>query len=306
MPPGTEGLAALGPRPLRSLLFVPGHRERWVDPAVASGADGILFDLQDAVPRPQLGDARAVVAGAIDRLGPSGPAVLVRTGSPGSDDLLGDLDAVVRPGLAAVVVPMVTGPEDVAYVAGDLDRLEKLRGMAAGSVAIMPLVETARAARFCFEIAVASERVAYMGGATAPEGDIARDLGFTWTPAGEETLFLRSWVLLNVRAAGVAYPISGMWPLLNDLGGLARFARHTQQLGYTGMMAIHPSHIPVINEVFTPSSEEIARWVAICQALEDAQAQGLGALRFESGMIDAAHAQTAQAGLAFARRLGLI
>lgn len=273
---------------------------------MASGTDAILFDLQDAVPRPQLSEARAVVAGAIDRFASSGPAVLVRTGSSGSGDLAGDLDTVVRPGLAAVVVPMVSGPDDVSQVAAALDALEAQRGMAAGSVAVMPLVETARAARFCFEIATASTRVAYMGGATAPEGDIARDLGFTWTPSGEETLLLRSWVLLNMRAAGVANPVSGLWPLIDDLDGLRDFANHTRQLGYRGMMAIHPSHIAVINEVFTPTSAEIARWRAICAALEAARSQGTGAVRFEAGMIDEAHAHTARAGLALARRLGCV
>jgi len=284
---------------------VPGHRRRWIQPAVACGADGILFDLQDAVPEDQILDARDVVRSAVDASDGSGPAILVRVAPVGSPALDQDLDAVVAPGLSGIVVPLLSSPSEVEEVAARLDRLEALRGMPAGSTVVVPLVETASAARFSYEIASASPRVAYMGGASAPEGDIARALGFRWTAAGTETLFLRSWVLLNVRAAGVTYPISGLWPLLDDLDGLRAFAEQTRDLGYTGMMAIHPSHVPVINEVFTPSAADIRRWHETVDALAAARAEGAGAVRLGATMVDAAHVRTAELGLELARRLGI-
>ena len=299
------GPARPSPPPLRSLLFVPGHRQRWIEPAMASGTDGILFDLQDAVPEEQILVARQVVRAAVEASGGDGPAILVRVAPVGSPAFERDLDAVVAPGLSGIVVPLLASPSDVEEVAARLDRLEGLRGLPSGSTLIMPLVETAPAARFCFEIASASARVAYMGGATAPEGDIARALGFRWTAAGTETLFLRSWVLLNVKAAGVTYPISGLWPVLDDLDGLRAFAEQTRDLGYTGMMAIHPSHVAVINEVFTPSPADIKRWQETVDALAAARATGAGAVRFGTTMVDAAHARTAEQGLELARRLGL-
>jgi citrate lyase subunit beta/citryl-CoA lyase len=287
----------IDPPPLRSLLFVPGHRDQWAPKAVAAGADGILFDLQDSVPEAEKVRARGVVAAMVGRIR---RPVLVRVaplGAPGHD---ADLEAVVRPGLAGVVVPLVTGPDDVRAVADRLGALERDRGMPEGSTVVVPLVETARAARLAFEVATASDRVAYMGGGTAPDGDIAHDIGFRWTPGGMETLFLRSWVLMNVRAAGVPFPLSGIWPIVDDLDGLRAFAEQARGLGYTGMMAIHPSHVPVINDVFTPTADEIARWRGTIEALE----AGPGAARLRGMMVDAAHGRTARDALAAAARLG--
>lgn len=283
--------------PLRSLLFVPAHRDQWAAKAVAAGADGVLFDLQDAVPEEEKERGRAVAAAAIGELD---RPVLVRVAPPGSPAHAADLDAVVRPGLTGVVVPLVTGPDEVRAVAADLAEIERARGMDEGATVIVPLVETARAARAAFELATASERVAYMGGGTAPDGDIAHDLGFRWTPAGLETLFLRSWVLLNVRAAGVPFPLTGIWTAVDDLAGLRAFAEQSRDLGYTGMLAIHPSHVPVINEVFTPSAEDLARWEGTLAALEE----GAGAARLRGMMVDAAHGRTARDALAAAARLG--
>jgi citrate lyase subunit beta/citryl-CoA lyase len=303
------------PPPLRSLLFVPAHRDGWPEKALAAGADGVLLDLQDAVPIGEKQTARNLAAAAIDRLADSDRSVLVRVGSPGSAELGADLDAVVRPGLAGVVIPMVRSPIEVVDVGTQVGALEVARGIPAGSIALTPLIETAEAARFAYEVASASSRVAYLGGGTGPDGDIARAIGFVWSAAGEETLFLRSWVLLNARAAGVPYPISGIWPLIDDLDGLRRFASHTRGLGYTGMMAIHPSHVRVINEVFTPTGADIARWQATIAAVEAGSTAGLGAVRLAAGgpgdagrgaaMVDAAHARTARDGLALAVRLGL-
>jgi len=181
--------------------------------------------------------------------------------------------------------------------------LARARGMADGSVIIMPLVETARAARFSYEIAVASRRVEYMGAGTSRQGDIARALGYRWTPEGTETLTMRSWVLLNVRAAGVRYPLTGLWADVDDLDGCRRWVEDARDLGYTGTMAIHPSHIPIINEVFTPSPEQIAYWERVVEVMAARQAEGVGALRLEGKMIDEADAKTAKDNLARVRRL---
>jgi len=287
----------IDPPPLRTLLFVPGHRDGWVAKAVAAGADGILLDLQDAVPAAEKPRARDAVAGVVGHVG---RPVLVRVAPVGAPEHRADLDAAVRPGLTGVVVPLVTGPDDVRAAAALVGELERERGIPEGATVIVPLVETARAARLAFEVATASDRVAYMGGGTAPEGDIAHDIGFQWTPTGMETLFLRSWVLLNVRAAGVPFPLSGIWPVVDDLDGLRAFAEQSRGLGYTGMMAIHPTHVPVINDVFTPTADDIARWQGTIEALE----AGAGAARLQGRMVDAAHGRTARDALAAAARLG--
>ena len=305
--PGLKsGRHPIAPLPLRSMLFVPGNKGRWVEPARASGTDGIIFDLEDAVPPSEIDEARRVVRDAFERHGAEGPRLFARIapgGTPGVDE---DLDAVVVPGICGVMIPLVTKPEQVAAVADRLDELEARRGIPLGTTIIVPLVETAPAVRFCYEIAIASERVAYMGGGVSKSGDIARSLGYRWTPEGTETLTMRSWVLINVRAAGVAYPVSGVWGQVDDLVGLRQFAEQTRQLGFSGLMAIHPSQIPVINEIFTPTPEEIAEWREVITEMRAAQAHGVGAIRLRGELIDEAHVKTAELALDFAAKLGLL
>jgi citrate lyase subunit beta/citryl-CoA lyase len=294
------------PRPLRSLLFVPGTKERWVEPARASGADGIVFDLQDSVLRPEAGAARDVVARVLDRSDATFPQLFVRVSAPGTPDLAGDLEAVVRPGLTGIMVPGVGGPEDVRQVAEQIDALEIAGGMTPGSTILMPLIESAAAARCSYEIASASNRIAHMGAGTAPEGDFARDVGFRWTPGGTETLMVRSLVLLNVRAANVRYPISGTWGRIDDLVGLQEFAEQTRGLGYEGLMVLHPSQVPTVNATFSPSPADIERWQDIIVAMREASERGVGVVRFQGRVIDEAHLKTAKESLRRAEYFGLV
>lgn len=292
--------------PLRSVLFVPGHRDRWVGPARASGADAVLFDLEDAVPIADLPAARRIVRDTIDHYGAEGPRLMVRVAPPGSTDLRTDLDAIVAPGLHAVVLPLVQGPDDVRRVEEQLAELESARWVEPGSIILVPLVETAFAARFSYEIAVSSRRVEYMGAGTSRQGDIARALGYRWSPEGLETLALRSWVLLSVRAAGLRFPLTGLWGQVDDLEGCRRWVENARDLGFSGTMAIHPSHIPIINEVFTPSAEEIAHWEQVIELMAQHQAEGIGAFVLDGKMIDEADAKTAKLNLDIVRQLGAV
>jgi citrate lyase subunit beta/citryl-CoA lyase len=302
----TPAAGTVGERPVRSLLFVPGNRSRWFQPAIDSGTDGIIIDLQDAVPAGERKAALAAVGDLLDaQAGKSGPVLLVRVGAIGSAALAEDLAATVRPGLDGVVLPMVTGPDDVRRLVTQLESAEQEGGIAQ-PLRVMPLLETAAALVRCFEIASCTERVAYLGGATAREGDLARSLGFQWTPEGDETLYLRSHALLHARAAGVRNPVSGMWGQVGDLPGLRAFAEQTRRLGYRGMMVIHPSHVSVVNEVFSPSPADIARWRAVIDQLAELESRGLGTGTVDGQLIDAAHATTARDELDRARALGLV
>ncbi len=187
-----------------------------------------------------------------------------------------------------------------------LTRAERAAGVALGRTLVMPLVESANAIRTAFEIASASPRVAYMGGATSRGGDLARSLGYRFSAEGRETLFLRSKVLVDVRAAGIANPISGLWGRVDDLDGLRALAEEARDLGYEGFMAIHPSQLPIINAVFSPSDEEIREWRSILAAMEQAEAEGRGAIRLDGRLVDAAHVHTARQQLERTRRLGLL
>src|SRR4030095_3792461 len=122
-----------------------------------------------------------------------------------------------------------------AIVAADalLTNAEVEAGLAPGAVRLWPILETAQAIRLAYEIAMASPRVAVMGGAVSRFGDIHQALGYRWTPEGRETLFLRSKLLVDCRAAGIRYPVSGMGGGdTSDRSGLRRFAQELRELGY--------------------------------------------------------------------------
>ena len=291
--------------PVRTLLFVPANRPERMAKALTLATDAVVFDLESAIPGAAVAEARTMVAEVLVERGSERPSVFVRVNSE-PDRLADDLDAVVGPALDAVLVPQIVGPDDVRRVDDELAARETDRGLAVGHTAIMPLVETASAVRSAYEIATASPRVAYMGGATSRGGDLARSVGYRWTPAGDETAYLRSKVLIDVRAAGVTNPLSGLWGTIDDLAGLADFAERTRDLGYEGMMVIHPSHLAIVNAAFTPTVDEIAEWQRILAAMAEAEAAGSGAIRLDGRLIDVAHVHTARRELARAERLGVI
>jgi len=167
-----------------------------------------------------------------------------------------------------------------------VDHFETRNGVS-GLEYIVP-VETVPAIQNCREIAQASARVGAMIGPTAEHADIAREVGYEWTAEGLETLYLRSRVLLACREAGL-HALTGLWEDLSNLDGLREFAIAGRRLGFRGMIAIHPSHVPVLNEVFTPSADEVAFYRGLARAYEQGAARGEGAVRYRNVHIDKAH-----------------
>lgn len=275
-------------QPYRSILFVPGHRPAWVDKAVAAGADCVVLDLEDSVPAEEKVAARKVVADSIRRVRETNPSVglLVRVNPLASRLTGGDLEAVVVPGLDGIFAPKIEKATDVLQYDALLDHFEERNGVT-GLEYIVP-VETVQAIQNCREVALASPRVGAMIGPSAEHADIARAVGYEWTPEGLETLYLRSRVLLACREAGI-HALTGLWEDLENLDGLREFAVRGRQLGFRGMIAIHPRHVPVVNEVFTPSAEDIAFYEGMVKAYEAAAAEGKGALRYRGLHIDKAH-----------------
>ena len=145
-----------------------------------------------------------------------------------------------------------------------------------------------------------------MGGSGGKGGDTARSVGFQWTPRrNAETLFIKSKVLVDSRAAGVGYPMSGGWMDIHNLDGLRTLATQLKQLGYTGMNLIHPSHVPVVNEVFTPTAEQIAHWKGLLEAMEQQRQDGSAVVTYAGDMVDIAHEQTARTMLEMVRQWGI-
>lgn len=275
-------------QPYRSVLFVPAHRPSWVDKAVQAGPDAVVLDLEDAVPAAEKEQARATAAASIERIaaGRQAPDVLVRVNPLETKLTGGDLEQVVTPGLAGIFAPKIESATDVLRYDALLDHFETRNGTS-GLEYIVP-VETVRAIHDCREIAHASPRVGAMIGPTAEHADIARAVGYEWSPEGTETLYHRSRILLACREAGI-HALTGLWERLEDLDGLAEFAHRGRQLGFRGMIAIHPRHVATVNDVFTPSEEDVDFYRGLVEAYEKAAGEGTGAVRYRGVHIDKAH-----------------
>jgi citrate lyase subunit beta/citryl-CoA lyase len=325
------GRPLLPPRPdappLRSVLFVAGTDEAGLAGAMATGADALILDLEE--PQTPMTEAlrdraRTLVAEFVDGLPPADarrrPLVFCRVQPARTGALWADLMACLRPALTGVVVPKSYGVHDLVGADAVLTNAEVHVGRQLGSTWIYPIFETAEAIRSAYDIAVSSPRVAYMGGAISRFGDIHQALGYRWTATGTETLWLRSQLLADARAAGIRYPISGMWGgATDDLDGLRRFATELRELGYHGMMLGDAAHIPLVHEVFTPTADEVAYWQTLVTLGDEAEraAHALpdGALpapvlhgdpnQGEAHVVHGAHVASARRNLAWARDLGV-
>ncbi len=292
-------------RPLRTSMYVPGNKEDWMRKAPQYGSDALIFDLEDSVPVPDKEEARVLVRKMLEELGGEKPALTVRVNRLETGLTGDDLEAITCPQLYGVLLPKVESSADVVEVDNLLSYFERKAGMEVGSVFVDPGLETAQSIRQSYEIATASPRIAHMGGSGGKGGDTSRSIGFQWTPEGLETLYLKSKVLIDVRSAGVPYPMSGGWFDIHDLEGLRSLAVQLRQLGYTGMHLIHPSHVPVVNEVFSPTSEDVRHWQGLVKAMEEMRATGGAAITFGGDMVDIAHEETARTMLAIAKEMGI-
>jgi citrate lyase subunit beta/citryl-CoA lyase len=280
---------------VRSALYVPANRERWVQGCDQHGADAVLLDLEDATPPADKERAREIVAEALPVLAERGQLAWVRINPLGGADFERDLATVCRPGLAAVCLPKVAGPADVIEADRVLAFHEGRNGLDRGSVAIIPLLESAQGLWSARDIFQASDRVAYAGAVAGAGGDLEHSLGSRWRgPDWSGSLHLRSHGLLAARAAGVVNPMSGLVTLL-DTELLAAYAEQTRDLGYEGMFVIHPDHVSVVNKAFTPSPAEYERSRDLVERYAVAVADSRGTTLDSAGqLVDAAMLRSAQ------------
>ncbi|TYL46374.1 CoA ester lyase [Nocardioides sp. BGMRC 2183] len=286
--------------PYRSILFVPAHKPAWAHKAIAAGADCVVLDLEDSVPSDLKEESRRTVRETLPKLRRAAPDVGLFVRPNALDTRLSgaDLEAVVCPELDGLFTPKIRNATDVLRWETLIDWFEA-RNQADGLEMIVP-VEMVDAITNCFEIASASPRVGAMIGPTSEHADIARAVGYRQSPEGTETLYLRSRILLACRQYGL-HALTGLWEDLADLDGLRSFADYGLQLGFRGQIVIHPSHVAVVNDVYTPSDEEVAYHEELVATMEKAVADGQGAVRFRGQHIDLAHADKARDWLAHAR-----
>ncbi len=294
------------PKLLRTLLYIPGNKEDWIIKSPKYSSDALILDLEDSVPIDEKPVAREIISRLIGELSAQGETIFVRVNSISSRMTELDLSKIVQEGLYAISLPMVEGPKDIEILDKLLSIEEENKGLPVGSILIDPGLETAYALLSAYDVAKVSRRVAHMGAGGGRGGDIARAVGYKWTPEGLETLFLRSKVLLDSKAAGISFPVTGLWQDIEDIDGLKRFAIQSREIGYTGMAVIHPSHVPVVNEIFSPSQDEIKECQGLIKAMDEVRKPGWAAVSYIEVMVDIAHEKTAIETLKLARELGLV
>lgn len=273
----------------RSWLFVPGDRSDRFGKAVASGADALILDLEDSVSPDRKAMARVAVAARLAEPR-EGPIVAVRINPIGSDFAEADIACLAAHAPDIIMLPKAEGAAsirllDLALAKHDLDR-----------TLILPIATETPAA--IFQLGSYAGMSVRLGGLTWGAEDLPAAIGAE--TSRDETGALtapyelaRSLALFAAAAAGVA-PIETVYPNFRDEAGLRAYAARAARDGFTGMMAIHPAQVPVINAAFTPSPERIAHARAVVAAFE--AAPGVGALQLDGQMIDAPH-------LAQARRI---
>jgi citrate lyase subunit beta/citryl-CoA lyase len=286
-------------KPIRSFLFVPGNKASWIEKSVSSKADALILDLEDSVPPAQKAEARGIVQSKLAWLVEQKQRVWVRINrSPHLYDFE-DILAVVSPHVEGIVISKPIGPEDIHTVSSMLSEAEYRNGVTIGHTMVIPLLETARSLQFAYEIALC-ERVPAIVGATAKNADVARALKTVWSLDGRETLYLKSRIVMAARAAG-KLPIGGVWQQVHDLEGLRISSEKDRALGMSGELLLHPSNVPTVNQMYSPSAEEVAFYEGMIAAMEAAQAEGRASCIYDGEHIDIAHIKTAREIIDLAR-----
>jgi citrate lyase subunit beta/citryl-CoA lyase len=288
----------------RTLLFAPGSRPELLAKAQGSAADALIFDLEDSVALNAKEEARTNVATALVQ-GLKKPTYL-RIHNPRVADFQRDLAILKMVGdlgnVMGVIVPKAEHPEEMQAVAQGLAEIEAGHGLPDNRLALLPLIETCLGLRNTYDLCRCSPRVSGIALASAEQGDFMVDLGGRWTPRSLALAYPRSKMVVDARAAGIDWIVDGVFMNLQDTEALRAECLVARELGCTGKMAIHPTQVDVMHEVFTPSAQEVEDAQGLLEAFRQGEQQGLGAVRHRGMMVDYANVRLAERTLALARR----
>lgn len=291
---------------MRSKLFVPGSRPELFDKALASAADGLSFDLEDAVAQARKPQAREALRELLrsGQARASGKTLIVRVNALDTPDFAADVAAVVQPGLDLINLPKPESADDVRRAAAAIEQAARANGFAHGvdsPVRLLLNIETPKALRLAGELAAAHPRVA---GLQLGLGDLFEPLGI----ARRESAAIQQAMYAVRMAAGEAgvFAYDTVFANIKDEAGFRAEAELSRRMGFLGKSCIHPSQVPLANQAFRPSDEEIGHAARVLEAARDAMARGVGAYVVDGKMIDPPFVKRAEAIVATARRLGLL
>lgn len=293
----------------RSVLSVPGGNARMIDKALASSADIVMLDLEDATAPSQKAEARLIVIETVNHGDWRGRPRTFRCNGFDTHWMYRDLVEVLQGTECAVdriVLPKTSDPADVRAVSMLLRQIELEYGRDQ-PIQLDVQIESASGVVHCESIAVADPRVSAL---TFGPGDFAASAGYplagigladAWDAAysGHRWHYPMSRISIAAHAARID-AIDGPYAAFRDLDGLRTSARSARSLGFDGKWCIHPDQIAIVNEVFSPSEAEIDHARQVLSAYQEATAAGLGAIAIGTEMIDAANLRMARRTLEFA------
>ena len=265
----------------RSLLFIPANVERFLAKAGGSGADAIILDLEDSIAPSEKAAARAALPDAVATVAATGIDVVVRINRPWRLAIR-DLETAALEAVAAIALPKVANAGHIGAVSEILDELETERGIAAGQIRLIAMIETAAAYFHMAEIAKASPRVMAL---ILGSEDFALDMGMPAEADGLEQATRQT--VMAARAAGIL-PLGFVGSLADyrDLAGFEAMARRGRALGFEGAFCIHPAQVDILNRAFGPTDAEADQARRVVATFEQALAEGLGAVGLDGVMLD--------------------
>jgi citrate lyase subunit beta/citryl-CoA lyase len=268
--------------PLRSSLFVPAHRDNLIPKALATGADALIMDLEDACPPAEKANGRKRAVEAMESLEWGRAKATIRINGMDTDFWQEDLNAIVCKQLYLIRVPKTETAEQIRKIDAVLGYLEALRGIPQGSIKIAASLESPLGIINALDIVNASARVAMMSGGTGL--DYHALMQSDRRPDKMECFYAQSVVLHVCHSTGVS-PVTGMYPVVKDIEGLIKDSEWAKSMGYIGRSCIHPSHVEPINRVFSPKPEKLEWAKRVVEAIKEGRTKGYGEVTLDGVLI---------------------
>ncbi len=266
-------------RPYRSVLYIPASRERALEKARELAADAIIFDLEDAVAPEEKVRARELLAGVLSQADYGARARIVRINGLGTEWVAGDLAAfAAHPGVDAVLLPKVNAPADLDAVA------------AVVTVPLWAMLETAKGCLNAGAIAAHPR----LEGMVMGTNDLAKELGTRFRSDRLPLMAGLGACVLAAKAEGKII-VDGVFNAFKDEAGLRAECEQGRDMGFDGKTLIHPAQLPIANEVFAPSEEEVALARRQIAAHAEARARGEGVAVVDGRIVENLHVATAEA-----------
>ena len=264
----------------RSMMFVPANNLRLVSKAHSRGADAVVLDLEDSVPLAEKPQARDSIGGAVSQILQTGVDVMVRINQPWRLAVR-DLEAVVSEAIVAIVVPKVSGGEQINGLDELMSELEVERNLNSGQVGIIAQIETPQALTQ-LDLIAAHPRV--IGISLGPE-DFSAAVGMQPNP---DTLLLPSQQIIFAarRHACIPYGFIGSIADYQDLERFRAYIKRARQFGFQGSFAIHPHQVEIMNQYYMPNSDEVEFSRRVVEGFSESKRKGSGVFSIDGKMID--------------------